>query len=145
MAFPKTVPFILPVVFYVVFLSSQTCAHQRLLLPTTKEYYSFFEFEKLLEEDTEKRKNSQALMADLIEALMSSSYPTAVATDIGEQCKADSIEYVENVFRNRSIWALQSKFLSALLRFFDRTMFSDYPKPIFEYFATDLCTSYNCA
>lgn len=82
------------------------------LLSSSKDYLSSLKLKNILASELAIRDDSDRLpsmAADLVEALMSSSFPTAVAEGISEKCKADSIEYVENFFRNRSTWALQSK------------------------------------
>ncbi len=42
-------------------------------------------------------------------ALKSSSFPTAVAKNISQQCLQDSQIYVHNLYANQSLWSLQSK------------------------------------
>lgn len=70
-------------------------------------------FQNLLSAGQENNKSpaeSLSVLHDLLQALLSSSFPTAVADGISEQCKADSIQYVHSIFSNHSIWALQSKY-----------------------------------
>ena len=44
----------------------------------------------------------------LLKALKSSSFPTAVAKNISQQCIDDSVHYVHSYY-NLSLWALESK------------------------------------
>ena len=46
---------------------------------------------------------------NVLAALKSSSFPTAVAKNISQQCIDDSQTYVHHLFVNTSLWALQSK------------------------------------
>ncbi|XP_046461507.1 nose resistant to fluoxetine protein 6-like [Daphnia pulex] len=48
-------------------------------------------------------------------ALKSSSFPTAVAKNISQQCLQDSQYYVHNLYANQSLWALQMQESSAKL------------------------------
>lgn len=50
-----------------------------------------------------------ALLHNVFAALKSSSFPTAVANNISQQCLEDSQLYVHSLYTNRSLWALQSK------------------------------------
>ena len=45
---------------------------------------------------------------DFLKLLKSSSFPTAVAKNISQQCTDDSVHYVHSYY-NLSLWALQSK------------------------------------
>ncbi|XP_032794863.2 nose resistant to fluoxetine protein 6 [Daphnia magna] len=49
----------------------------------------------------------QQWLHDLVVRLVSSSYPTAVASNISHQCQVDSIHYVHNLYRRS--WAMQMK------------------------------------
>lgn len=49
------------------------------------------------------------LLHNFFATLKSSSFPTAVARNISQQCIDDSQSYVHNLYFNRSLWALQSK------------------------------------
>jgi hypothetical protein len=60
------------------------------------------------EEGDSKLSLIQQWLHDLVVNLVSTSYPTAVASNISQQCKNDSIEYVHNLYRRA--WAMQSKF-----------------------------------
>lgn len=60
-------------------------------------------------EQTGAVPNALSLLHNLLAALMSSSYPTAVAKNISQQCLLDSQEYVHSLYVNTSLWALQSK------------------------------------
>jgi hypothetical protein len=50
-----------------------------------------------------------SLLHNVFTALKSSSFPTAVASNISQQCLQDSQLYVHSLYTNRSLWALQSK------------------------------------
>ncbi len=67
-----------------------------------------------LEEDENSQMKMNLMQTSLhnfVEKLISSSYPTAMASNISPQCKNDSIEYVHNLYRRA--WAMQSKYLAA--------------------------------
>lgn len=53
--------------------------------------------------------DTASLIHDLVVALKSSSFPTAVASNVSKQCLEDSQNYVHSLYQNRSLWALQSK------------------------------------
>lgn len=57
------------------------------------------------------------LVRDFFLAVKSSSFPTAVATNISQRCIDDSQFYVESLYRNRSLWALQSKPISNIVTY----------------------------
>lgn len=61
------------------------------------------------EDDGDKLNLIQQLLHDLVVRLASSSYPTAVASNISQQCQIDSLHYVHNLYRRS--WAMQSKLL----------------------------------
>jgi hypothetical protein len=46
---------------------------------------------------------------NIFAALKSSSFPTAAAKNISQQCSQDSQFYVHNLYANQSLWSLQSK------------------------------------
>jgi hypothetical protein len=54
---------------------------------------------------------------NIFAALKSSSFPTAVAKNISQQCLQDSQFYVHNLYANQSLWSLQSKLKLKLLSF----------------------------
>jgi hypothetical protein len=60
-------------------------------------------------EETEVRYDAMSVIANVFSALKSSSFPTAVAKNISQQCLEDSQFYVRNLYANQSLWALQSK------------------------------------
>lgn len=57
--------------------------------------------------NTEKIDDFAILLHDVFVALKSSSFPTAVATNISQKCLEDSQFYVHSLYTNRSLWALQ--------------------------------------
>lgn len=59
--------------------------------------------------ETELRADIGSLFHGLFAALKSSSFPTAVATNISQQCNDDSQAYVHDLYLNQSLWALRSK------------------------------------
>lgn len=61
------------------------------------------------EKDDSKIDFIQQWLHKLVERLISTSYPTAVASNISRQCQNDSIEYVHNLYQRT--WAMQSKLL----------------------------------
>ena len=50
-----------------------------------------------------------SLLENIFIALKSSSFPTAVAHNITQQCLIDSQFYVRSLYTNLTLWALQSK------------------------------------
>lgn len=50
-----------------------------------------------------------SLLERIFVALKSSSFPTAVAQNITQQCLEDSQFYVRSLYTNQTLWALQSK------------------------------------
>lgn len=58
---------------------------------------------------TEDFYDTRGLFHNILAALKSSHFPTAVAKNISQQCIEDSQFYVHNLYVNRSLWALQSK------------------------------------
>ena len=61
------------------------------------------------EKDDSKIDFIQQWLHQLVERLISTSYPTAGASNISRQCQNDSIEYVHNLYQRT--WAMQSKLL----------------------------------
>lgn len=59
--------------------------------------------------NTEKIDDFATSLHDVFVALKSSSFPTAVATNISQKCLEDSQFYVHSLYTNRSLWALQSE------------------------------------
>lgn len=59
--------------------------------------------------NTEAINDYDTLLHEVFVTLKSSSFPTAVATNISEKCLEDSQFYVHSLYVNRSLWALQSK------------------------------------
>lgn len=84
----------------------------RLPFPSNIKDSSFTKFKNVVTSQVESKneRDLAQLVVSLLGILMSSSFPTAVAEGIGESCKANSIEYVDNI-RNFTLWALQSKCL----------------------------------
>lgn len=72
-------------------------------------------FEKLRKSITQQLEDTGAIvdfpsvLHNVFAALKSSSFPTAVATNISEKCLKDSQLYVHSLYVNSSLWALQSK------------------------------------
>lgn len=56
---------------------------------------------------TEDFYDTRGLFHNILAALKSSHFPTAVAKNISQQCIEDSQFYVHNLYVNRSLWALQ--------------------------------------
>lgn len=48
---------------------------------------------------------------NVLVALKSSAFPTAVAKNISQQCLEDSQKYVHSLYVNTSLWAIQSKLI----------------------------------
>ena len=67
-----------------------------------------------LQDDDRKLNLIQQLLHNLVEKLISSSYPTAVANNISQQCQNDSIEYVHNLYQRS--WAMRSKFHYGIIK-----------------------------
>ena len=61
---------------------------------------------------------------NLLAALKSTNFPTAVGTNVSQQCKEDSQLYVHSLYGNLSLWALQSKFKNKHLIFFSWITYS---------------------
>lgn len=59
--------------------------------------------------DTGENFDLMSLLRKIFVALKSSSFPTAVAHNISQQCLEDSQFYVRNLYANRTLWALQSE------------------------------------
>lgn len=59
--------------------------------------------------ETGERFNARDLLHNILVALKSSHFPTAVASNISQQCIEDSQYYVHSLYVNQSLWALQSK------------------------------------
>ncbi|XP_057365085.1 nose resistant to fluoxetine protein 6-like [Daphnia carinata] len=57
--------------------------------------------------ESDKLNLIQQWLHNLVVRLASSSYPTAVASNISQQCQVDSIHYVHNLYRRS--WAMQMK------------------------------------
>lgn len=55
--------------------------------------------------------NIRGWFHNLLVQLVSTSFPTAVASNISQQCQNDSIQYVHNLYRVNGSWARQSKFV----------------------------------
>ena len=70
-------------------------------------------------EDNGAVYDALAQLHNILAALKSSAFPTAVAKNISQKCLEDSQEYVHSLYRNTSLWALQSKFISILSNYFD--------------------------
>jgi|688.fasta_scaffold645582_1 hypothetical protein len=60
-------------------------------------------------EETGVQYDAMSAIQNIFLALKSSSFPTAVAKNISQQCLEDSRFYVRNLYANQSLWALQSK------------------------------------
>ncbi|KZS08085.1 putative Nose resistant to fluoxetine protein, partial [Daphnia magna] len=78
-------------------------------------------FEKLRKSITQELEDTGAIvdfpsvLHNVFAALKSSSFPTAVATNISEKCLKDSQLYVHSLYVNSSLWALQMQESSAQL------------------------------
>lgn len=60
-------------------------------------------------EETGTFYDTSTLIHNVFAALKSSSFPTAVANNISQQCLEDSQYNVHNLYANQIQWALQSK------------------------------------
>jgi hypothetical protein len=60
-------------------------------------------------QETEAASDLASLLHNVFAALKSSSFPTAVAQNISQQCLQDSQLFVHNLYTNQSLWSLQSK------------------------------------
>lgn len=70
-----------------------------------------------LQQETGTVFDLTSLIHNIFASLKSSSFPTAVAHNISQQCLEDSQLYVHNLYRNQSLWSLQSKsiFLNVII------------------------------
>lgn len=59
-------------------------------------------------EETGTSYDASSIIHNVLAALKSSSFPTAVANNISQRCLEDSQYYVHSLYANRSLWALQS-------------------------------------
>ena len=62
-----------------------------------------------LQQETGTAFDLTSLIHNIFASLKSSSFPTAVAHNISQQCLEDSQLYVHNLYRNQSLWSLESK------------------------------------
>nr|CAH0109554.1 unnamed protein product [Daphnia galeata] len=60
-----------------------------------------------LQQETGTVFDLTSLIHNIFASLKSSSFPTAVAHNISQQCLEDSQLYVHNLYRNQSLWSLQ--------------------------------------
>ncbi|XP_032794832.2 nose resistant to fluoxetine protein 6 [Daphnia magna] len=58
-------------------------------------------------EETGTSYDASSIIHNVLAALKSSSFPTAVANNISQRCLEDSQYYVHSLYANRSLWALQ--------------------------------------
>lgn len=90
---------------------SQLLMHPELKIAQSSER----NWEKLVNHSQEQVKDTGenidfiSLLRQIVYALKSSSFPTAVAHNISQQCLEDSQFYVRNLYANQTLWALQSK------------------------------------
>jgi hypothetical protein len=65
--------------------------------------------EQLEQQQSGDSYDFMSLLRQVFTALKSSSFPTAVANNISQQCLEDSQFYVNSLYTNQSRWAIQSK------------------------------------
>ncbi len=69
-----------------------------------------------LEQQPGESYDFMSLLRQVFTALKSSSFPTAVANNISQQCLDDSQFYVNSLYTNQSRWAIQSKFVFLIIK-----------------------------
>ena len=101
----------------IIVISFRMCSGSRFQQnPSTAQNWETFKKE-MLEQPEEMRgliDRIRSFIHTVFEALKSSSFPTAVAKNISQLCKQDSLDYVHNLYSLNSLWALQSKLIQLL-------------------------------
>ena len=101
----------------IIVISFRMCSGSRSQQnPSAAQNWETFKKE-MLEQPEEMRgliDRIRSFIHTVFEALKSSSFPTAVAKNISQLCKQDSLDYVHNLYSLNSLWALQSKLIQLL-------------------------------
>ena len=100
-------------------LSQQFRDQGRSIISPDSERQTFAKWKNIINEQLEEEGKFIHLFShikQIIVALESSSFPTAVAKHISPQCLEDSQLYVRNLYGNKSLWALQSKLVYNLIK-----------------------------
>lgn len=89
--------------------------HQQDLSVVTSHHQNWMALQSSIQTQLEESKagddlNVIELLVDLLVRLKSSNFPTAVATNISQQCIDDSQSYVRHLYFNTTLWALQSEY-----------------------------------
>ena len=91
---------------------SQQFRNQELIYSSGSGQQTLAKWKNIINEQSEENGkfiHLLSLIKKIFVALESSSFPTAVAKNISQQCLEDSQFYVRNLYSNRTLWALQSK------------------------------------